>query len=48
MIRRTEKLFKRTVYKNKAYDQTQKVKKTTIWLLFLPIYSWEEILTTNL
>lgn len=48
MIRRTEKLFKRHIHAGDYNSQTQKVKKTTIWFLFIPVYSWEEILATNL
>ena len=48
MVRRTETIFKRIANKGKPDEHIQRVKKTTIWIFFLPIYSWEEIIATNL
>lgn len=50
MIRRTVKLFKRhvTTWPGKSEQHIELVRRVTYWFLVIPIYSKEEIASTNL
>lgn len=47
MIRKTEKLYRRTI-KGLISQHSEKVRQTTWWFLFIPIYRTEEILASGL
>lgn len=54
IIRRTERLYrerKKTWMKHGSYDKemtSQVVKRTTIWLLFIPLFYTETIVKTDM
>jgi hypothetical protein len=54
VIRRTERIYregKRKWFKHGKWDKEltyQTVKRTTIWILFLPLCCWEKIVATDL
>ena len=48
MLRKTEKIYRKYINSCKVDSQVQTVKKTTIWFLFIPIYSCEQILHFSL
>jgi hypothetical protein len=54
LIRKTERLYKegkKTWMKHGSYDKDmhfQTVKRTTIWILFIPVCYWENIISTSL
>ncbi len=48
MVRKTEQLFKRKVSSRSFDTQIQTIRKITIWVLFIPIYSNEKIINTNI
>ena len=54
IIRKTERLYmegKQKWIKHGMFDKEvyqQKVKRTTIWLLFIPIFWYENIISSNI
>jgi hypothetical protein len=53
IIKRTEKLYKRRTNiklagRVLASDNYERVKKTTFWFFFIPVYTYDEIITTTL
>jgi len=54
ILRKTERIYsegKRKWFKHGSFDKEvtyQTVKRTTIWLFFIPIFWWEKIIKTDL
>ncbi len=53
IIKRTEKIYKqrskiKLAGRILASDNCERVKKTTFWFFAIPVYSYDEILTTNM
>lgn len=54
IIRKTERIYREGIkkwFKHGSFDKElayQTVKRTTIWVFFIPIFWWEKIIKTDL
>jgi len=48
IFRKTEKIYKRYVEVDRFGTHIDRIQKKTFWFLFIPIFSYEVLLTTSL